>query len=309
MKERTFISFDWAIKKVLRHKENFTVLEGFLSELLGFDIKIENILESEANKQHEADKFDRVDILVKSMQGELMLIEVQYDDEIDYFHRMVYGISKLISEYIAEGQLYGSIKKAYSINIMYFRIGQGKDYIYEYEGKFIGRKKKDTLNPTTAQKTKYGIQTVADIFPKYYILRVGSFKQEEKITDTMDQWMYFLKNSEIKDEFTAKGLAEAKQVLKYENMSKEDQMSYKRHIENTRVELSVIETAEYKAERRKAIKGAIGLLKAGINKNIIATTMELSLGDVDMIEIQTTMNKARYQIPPQYFTPRVCEKY
>ncbi len=98
MKERTFISFDWAIKKVLRHKENFTVLEGFLSELLGFDIKIENILESESNKQHEADKFDRVDILVKSMQGELMLIEVQYDDEIDYFHRMVYGISKLAGE-------------------------------------------------------------------------------------------------------------------------------------------------------------------------------------------------------------------
>jgi hypothetical protein len=284
MKERTFISFDWAIKKVLRHKENFTVLEGFLSELLGFDIKIENILESETNKQHEADKFDRVDILVKSMQGELMLIEVQYDDEIDYFHRMVYGISKLISEYIAEGQLYGTIKKAYSINIMYFRIGQGKDYIYEYEGKFIGRKKKDVLNPTTAQKTKYGIQTVADIFPKYYILRVGSFKQEEKIDDTMDQWMYFLKNSEIKDEFTAKGLAEAKQVLKYENMSKEDQMSYRRHIENTRVEMSVIETAEYKAARKNSIETATVLLKAGVDKNIIISSTKLSLEDIYTIE-------------------------
>jgi methionyl-tRNA formyltransferase len=79
MKERTFISFDWAIKKVLRHKENFTVLEGFLSELLGFDIKIENILESEANKQQESDKANRVDILVKSDKGELMLIDVQYE--------------------------------------------------------------------------------------------------------------------------------------------------------------------------------------------------------------------------------------
>jgi PD-(D/E)XK nuclease family transposase len=288
MKERTLISFDWAIKKVLRHKENFTVLEGFLSELLGFDIKIENILESEGNKQHEADKFDRVDILVKSMKGELMLIEVQYDDEIDYFHRMVFGISKLISEYIAEGQPYGAIKKAYSINIMYFRLGQGKDYIYEYDGKFVGRKKKDILNPTSHQKAKYGIQTVADIFPKYYILRVGSFKEDDKIMDTMDEWMYFLKKSEIKDEFTAKGMEEAKRVLKYENMSKEDQMSYKRHIENNRIEISVIETAEFKGEmkgaRKKAIEGAISLLQAGINKSIIATSMNLTLDEIDKLE-------------------------
>lgn len=283
MKERTFISFDWAIKKVLRHKENFTVLEGFLSELLGFDIKIENLLESEANKQDETDKFDRVDILVKSRKGELMLIEVQYDDEDDYFHRMVYGISKLISEYIKEGQPYGAIKKAYSINIMYFRLGQGKDYIYEYEGKFIGRKKKDTLNPTNHQKHKYGIDSVADIFPKYYILRVGSFK-EEKVTDTMDQWMYFLKKSEIKDEFTAKGMEDAKRVLSYENMSKDDQIAYKRHVENHRIEISVIETAEDKGARKRSIEVAITLLKAGSDKNLIATATQLTLDELDRLQ-------------------------
>ena len=33
MANRTFVSFDWAIKKILRDKENFTVLEGFLSEI------------------------------------------------------------------------------------------------------------------------------------------------------------------------------------------------------------------------------------------------------------------------------------
>jgi predicted transposase/invertase (TIGR01784 family) len=288
MNERRLISFDWAIKKVLRHKENFTVLEGFLSELLGFDIKIQSILEGEANKQEEGDKGNRVDILVKSMQGELMLIEVQYDDEIDYFHRMVYGISKLLTEYIVEGQVFGVVKKAYSINIMYFRIGQGKDYIYEYEGKFIGRTKKDTLKPTRGQKIKFGIETVADIFPKYYILRVGSFKKEEKITDTMDQWMYFLKNSEIKDEFTAKGLDEAKKVLKYENMSKADKEAYERHVYNVRIEKSVIETAEFKAglkaARKNSIEVAIALLKEGSNKNLISTVTKLTLEEIDRLE-------------------------
>lgn len=279
MAERTFISFDWAIKKILRHKENFTVLEGFLSELLGFDIKIQNLLESEANKQHENDKFDRVDILVKSQKGELLLIEVQYDDEDDYFHRMVYGISKLISEYIAEGQPYGSIKKAYSINIMYFRLGQGMDYIYEYEGKFIGRKKKDVLNPTKYQQKKYEIETVADIFPKYYILRVGSFK-EEKVEAGIDEWMYFLKNSEIKDNFSAKGMAEAKLVLRYENMQIEDQMAYKRHIENRRIEKSVIETAEDRIARKKSIEFALGALKKGLSIYDVVEITNLSEEEV-----------------------------
>ena len=30
--ERTLISFDWAVKRILRQKANFGILEGFLSE-------------------------------------------------------------------------------------------------------------------------------------------------------------------------------------------------------------------------------------------------------------------------------------
>lgn len=290
MNERTFISFDWAIKKLLRHKKNFTVLEGFLSELLGFDVKIENLLESESNKQYEDDKFDRVDILVKSQLDELMLIEVQYDDEDDYFHRMVFGISKLISEYIKEGQPYGVIKKAYSINIMYFRLGQGTDYIYEYEGKFLGRKDKDVLSPTKKQKVKYNIEAISDIFPKYFILRVGSFK-EEKIIDTLDEWMYFLKKSDIKDEFTAKGLSEAKQVLRYENMSIEDQLAYKRHIENRRIEMGVTETAIDNGKRQMAIDVAKVLLAEGTDKALVAKATKLSLEEIIKIDLGEDIDK------------------
>ena len=280
-KERTFISFDWAIKKVLRHKENFKVLEGFLSELLGFDIKIENMLESESNKQHEDDKFDRVDILVSSNKNELMLIEVQYDDEVDYFHRMVFGISKLLTEYISEGQPYGEIKKAYSINIMYFRIGQGQDYVYEYDGKFVGRKKKDILNPTKAQKAKYKIDSVADIFPKYYIIRVGSFKEE--VQDTLDEWIYFLKKSEIKPTFTAKGMQEAQKVLRYENMNSEDQFAYKRHIENKRIEMGVTETAIDKGKRMMKIEFAKDLLAESMPIENIVKLSKLTLEEVQAI--------------------------
>jgi len=40
------IRLDWAIKIILRDKASFEILEGFLTELLGFDVHIREILES-----------------------------------------------------------------------------------------------------------------------------------------------------------------------------------------------------------------------------------------------------------------------
>ena len=106
MNNRNLIRFDWAIKRLLRNKADFTVLEGFLSELLKEDIQIQDILESESNQRIDTDKYNRVDILVKNAKGELVIIEIQNQNEYDYFHRMAYGTSKVITEYISVGEPY-----------------------------------------------------------------------------------------------------------------------------------------------------------------------------------------------------------
>lgn len=49
MINRNLIRFDWAIKRLLRNKADYLVLEGFLTELLKEDISIQNILQSESN--------------------------------------------------------------------------------------------------------------------------------------------------------------------------------------------------------------------------------------------------------------------
>ena len=54
--QRTLISFDWAMKKLLRSKANFGILEGFLSELINDDIQILEVLESESNQEDQQDK-------------------------------------------------------------------------------------------------------------------------------------------------------------------------------------------------------------------------------------------------------------
>ena len=46
-----YIRFDWAMKRLLRNKANFGVLEGFLTTLLGQAIHIDSLLESESNQE------------------------------------------------------------------------------------------------------------------------------------------------------------------------------------------------------------------------------------------------------------------
>lgn len=226
---KKLIRFDWAIKKLLRNKANFAVLEGFLSELLLDNIRIEKILESEGNQEAEDDKYNRMDILTQNSKNELVVVEVQNTYEVDYFHRMAYGASKALTENLGLGQPYSEIKKVISINIVYFDLGHGEDYIYKGLTNFEGLHKKDILQLSKKQKATFAKEKVSDIFPEYYIIKVNKFKNRAK--DTLDEWVYFLKNSEVKDSFRAKGLAEAKEVLDIMRLNKEQQYSYNRYLD------------------------------------------------------------------------------
>ena len=73
-----YIRFDWAVKRMLRDKANFAVLEGLITVLTGEDVKIEELLESEGNQDSSNDKFNRVDIKAKNSKGDIIIVEVQF---------------------------------------------------------------------------------------------------------------------------------------------------------------------------------------------------------------------------------------
>ena len=139
------IRFDWALKNILREKANFEILEGFLSELLRTDVKIDSILESESNKKSGEDKFNRVDILVETGTKEKVIIEVQCRNEWDYLSRILYGTSKAITSYIKEGDPYKEVCKVISVSIVFFELGKGKDYVYKGTTNFTGLHYNDIL--------------------------------------------------------------------------------------------------------------------------------------------------------------------
>jgi len=275
---RPLISFDWAMKRLLRQKANFDILEGFLTELLKQDIKISNILESEGNKEDKDDKYNQVDILCENSHKELILIEMQFSNEYDYFHRMLYGTSKLITEYMSESYEYKEVKKVYSINIVYFKLGQGTDYVYRGTTEFRGIHNNDILQVSERQKELYKHDEVAKIYPEYYIIKVNQFNDVAK--DTLDEWIFYLKNSVMPNDFKAKGLAQVEEKLRKDAMTVEERQNYERHRKSNAIAKSEWETAL----DEKVVKIAKSLLTAKTPIEIISNATGLSVEEIEKLK-------------------------
>lgn len=291
---RDLVRFDWAIKRLLRNKADYVVVEGLLTCLLERPIKIKNLLESEGNKEAVDDKFNRVDVLAEDEDGELLIFEIQNNRELDYFHRMAYGTSKVVSEYLKTGEPYENIKKVYSINIVYFSLGQGDGYVYRGTTQFVSiHDKNDILRLSAAQRRAFGCDTPSDIFPEYYLLRVDKFDEVAKTP--LDEWISFLKSGEIPVTATAPGLAEARERLRIEALTEEERQDYYRTMENLRYQRSVIKTgfdeglAKGKREGRaegitqEKVANARGFKAAGVPAEVIAKVTGLSIGEIEKL--------------------------
>ena len=238
-----FVRFDWAMKRLLRNKADYVVLEGLITTLLGKKITIRKLLESESNQDSEEAKQNRVDLLAEDEQGALYLIEVQNETEFAYFQRMLFGASKLVTEYINRGQGYENIRKVYSINIVYFNLGQGKDIVYHGKTEFRGIHNGDVLQLSPFQKQKFEADVVSDLYPEYFILRVNDFNRWSKVP--LEQWVYVLSTGDIPQDADAPGLTEAREKMKMAHMSKAELEAYYRHLDNVVILRDNIETAKF----------------------------------------------------------------
>ena len=253
--KRKLVSFDWAIKRILRSKANFSILAGFLSELLFENITILEVLESESNQGHCNDKFNRLDIKVRNSKDEILLIKIQYSSELDYLQRILYTTSKAVTEHLKEGDAYAKVSKVISINILYFDFGDGDDYIYKGTTSFIGLHNKTKLKLNPKQQELYKTSKIEKLYPEYYLIKVRNFDDIAK--DSLDEWIYFLKNEEIKDNFKAKGLKKAKETLDFLKMTDKECLNYERYQSDLHHQASLYESTFVIGEIQGIKKGIV----------------------------------------------------
>ena len=276
-----FVRFDWAAKRMLRDKANFGVIEGLLTVLLEEKITIEQILESESNQNSRDDKFNRVDIKALNSKGEIIIVEIQLTRELYFLERILYGVSKAITEHITLGSKYDHVKKVYSISILYFDLGKGSDYLYHGKTSFIGVHTGDSLQVTSKEKNAISMRTPEEVFPEYYIIRVNEFNQVA--TTPLEEWIDYLKNGSIREDTKAPGLAEARQKLQYLKMSKKERQDYDRHIDAIMTQNDVLDTAKMEGRAEGIKETAKRLKEMGMPTIQIEKATGLSITEIEML--------------------------
>ncbi len=265
LKDR-YIRFDWAIKRLLRQKANFDVLDGFLTVFLNQKVKVIEILESESNQQDATDKFNRVDIKAKDEKGDIIIVEVQNTTELYYLERILYGVAKAITEHIDLGNSYKEVKKIYSISILYFDLGKGSDYLYVGQNNFVGVHTKDQLQVNAKERGTIVKKSPSDIFPEYILVRVNEFN---KVAVTpLEEWIEYLKNGEIRPDTQAPGLQEARKKLQYYSMNDADRLAYDKHIDSVMIQNDVLESARDEGLAQGMAQGMAQGIEKGMAQGI-----------------------------------------
>ncbi|MDE6669247.1 MAG: Rpn family recombination-promoting nuclease/putative transposase [Muribaculaceae bacterium] len=238
-----YIRFDWAIKHILRDKANFDILEGFISVLIGEEVKIIELLESESNQEDRNDKFNRVDIKAMNSKGHLIIVEVQLTRQLHYLQRILYGTSKAVTEHISLGDKYDQIKKVYSISILYCDYGQGDDYVYHGQTRFRGIHTGTDLLVNARENGVIIQQLPSEVFPEYYIIRVNEYDKTPE--SPLDEWLTYLKTGKIRQDTRTPGLQQVREKLRVLAMSPKERRAYEAHIDNIMVQNDVLSTAHY----------------------------------------------------------------
>lgn len=296
MQKNSYIRFDWAIKRLLRDKANFSVLEGLLTVLLCEEIRIEEIIKDEkAYCVWDDAQTDRIDIKANDKKGDDIVIRIQNMRKLYYLERLRFG-TPAFAEHI-----YQEVNKVYLVSILYFDLGKGNDYLYHGQNRFIGVHTNDELLITAKEEGAIIQKLPQEVFPEYYLIRVNEFNQVAKTP--LEEWVKYLKTGIIDPDTTAPGLPEAREKLRYYDMSPEERHEYDEHVNAIMIQNDVLNTAkleghaeghaEERAEGRAEghaegraegkLEDAKNLKQLGVSIDIIAQATGLRWEDIDKL--------------------------
>ncbi len=91
------------------------------------------------------------------------------------------------------------------------------------------------------QQRLYKKDKIHEIFPEYYLIKVDNFNDVAR--NSLDEWSYFLKNEEIKEDFKGRGLKKAKEELDILKLSEKERIDYEKYIEDLRYQASMVESS------------------------------------------------------------------
>jgi predicted transposase/invertase (TIGR01784 family) len=281
--ETKLVRFDWAMKNLLRDKANFDILEGFLSAVLGDEIKVLQIFEREIGYFEK--EINYLDVLVQDSKQRNLVIDIQNHFMVAPYllESILSGGTKALTNNMEQNQDYREVGKVISIGILHFDVGLGKDYLYYGNTEFRGLH--DNQSPIFQRREldetleKFKSQ---DIFPEYYLINVERFADEIK-TD-LDEWIYLFKHAALPPHCHAKNIDKAREKLEVSKIKPEERHHYDLYLmtrvnERDKFNLALntgLQQGRQEGEDTKARKIAKKMLAKGMDIETIVAMTDLS---------------------------------
>ncbi len=291
--EKPLISFDYAIKYLLKSKGDYDIIEGFISALFAAQgyppVKINALLDSESNKETLDLKKSIADLIVEDAEGNKYIVEIERSYTPNFMHKACFNSSRVVVDGIYGSQDYTSIKKVFHISLLYFSTKEMQKPIYH--GKTIIHEV-DTKNPVDVNIANEGlvIFNTPNVFPEYFFISVPMF--DDVINTEIDEWLYVMKHSDIKEGFKSPYMAKVMERLAVIKMSADERNEYIYYQKQSVYSQDVIKAAESKGEAKGLTKGKLegkaeekveiakSLLAQNIDHQVISAATGLSINEI-----------------------------
>jgi len=291
---KPLISFDYAIKYLLKDKGDYSIVEGFISALLetqGYKaVKIIALLESESNKEDSKGKRSLADLIVEDQDHKKYIIEIERNLKGSFIHKSCFNTSRLIVDNLAQREDYTQIVKVFHISLLYFPIGSGTGAVYHGKTIIHEIETKEKLSVHIKSQETNEVFDATDILPEYFYISIPLFN--DRLEKEIDDWLYVMKHDEVPEGFHSPYMQQVAEKLSILKMTPEERASYsyyQKKIYNDRDEFEAalskgieegMEKGKLEGLREGKLEIARKMLSKGRDLETIADDTGLSLEEI-----------------------------
>ena len=281
-----FISLDYAIKLLLKSKDNYGIIENFLSNLISVEkyqpIKIIALLDPESTKEKKYSKKSIADLMAEDKEGNKYIIEVERAYKVNFFHKSCFNTSRAIVDSISTSVDYMNITKVIHIVLLF---DLPPENIFEssiYHGKTEFRSLKKKSDPTKRLSKDTKKYNFPNIYPEYFVVCVPNY--QDKVETELDEWLYVLKYGKVPQNFQGPCMSQVRERINYLNMDEDVRNGYIRY-KLDMIDLRESHKTSYDAGNLKGKKEGLKEGSESTKKNIAATLLKKGMSSEEIAEI------------------------
>jgi len=265
--DKPLVSFDYAIKYLLKDKGDYGIVEGFISALLrtkGYkDVKIKALLETESNKEDSKSKRSLADLIVEDEDHHKYIIEIDRAVSESFVHKACFNTSRLIVDNLAQREDYTQIIKIFHISLLYFPIGNGKGSVYHGKNIIYEVETNEKLSVHIKNKETKEVFDAINILPEYFFISVPLFN--DRLEREIDEWLHVMKYDKIPAHYHSPYMKQVAEKLNILQMTKAERENYSYYQKQVYKDRDALEAAEARGIEKGEAKGR----EEGIKKTVI----------------------------------------